>query len=143
MLNLSELLQTGLSAEVKKKVDLEDTIGNSSPYLNQYLSTSACASLAVQAAMAVTESLLPEGYLSVGRRIDLEHEIPSMLGTTVTVKAVLREIRGNRLVFDVTGTDALGTIFRGVNERVVVNRLGLDEKGAERAQHLKELKERL
>ena len=31
MLNLSELLQTGLSAEVKKKVDLEDTIGNSSP----------------------------------------------------------------------------------------------------------------
>jgi hypothetical protein len=30
-----------------------------------------------------------------------------------------------------------------VNERVVVNRLGLDEKGAERAQHLKELKERL
>ena len=78
-----------------------------------------------------------------GSMIDLEHEIPAMLGTTETVKAVLREIRGNRLIFDVTGTDALGTIFRGVNERVVVNRLGLDEKGAERAQHLKELKERL
>lgn len=143
MLNLSEVLKAGLSAEVKKTVEIDDTIGNSSPYLNQYLSTSACAALAVQAAMAVTENLLPEGYLSVGRRIDLEHEIPAMLGTTVTVKAVLREIRGNRLIFDVTGTDALGTIFRGVNERVVVNRLGLDEKGAERAQHLKELKERL
>lgn len=143
MLNLSELLQTGLSAEVKKTVDLEDTIGNASPYLNQYLSTSACAALAVQAAMAATGNLLPEGYLSVGRRIDLEHEIPAMLGTTVTVKAVLREVRGNRLVFDVTGTDALGTIFRGVNERVVVNRFGLDEKAEERARQLKELKERL
>ena len=143
MLNLSELLQTGLSAEVKKTVELEDTIGNSSPYLNQYLSTSACAALAVQAAMAATENLLPAGYLSVGRRIDLEHEIPAMIGTTVTVKAVLREVRGNRLVFDVTGTDALGTIFRGVNERVLVNRFGLDEKAEERARQLKELKERL
>ena len=93
MLNLSELLQTGLSAEVKKTVDLEDTIGNASPDLNQYLSTSACAALAVQAAMAATGNLLPEGYISVGRRIDLEHEIPAMLGTTVTVKSVLREVR--------------------------------------------------
>ena len=143
MLNLSELMEPGLSAEVKKTVELDDTIGNSSPYLNQYLSTSGCTALAVQAAMAATENMLPEGYLSVGRRIALEHENPAMLGTTVTVKAVLREIRGNRLVFDVTGCDALGTIFRGVNERVVVNRMGLDEKGEERAKQLKELRERL
>jgi predicted thioesterase len=143
MLNLSEILKPGISAEVKKTVELEDTVGNSSPYLNQYLSTSACASLAVQAAMAVTENLLPEGYISVGRRIDLEHEVPAMLGTTVTVRATLKEIRGNRLIFDVSATDALGFIFRGVNERVVVNRLGLDEKGTERAKRLKELREML
>lgn len=140
MLNLSELLQLGLSAEVKKTVDLEDTIGGSSPYLDQYLSTSACAALAVKAAMEVTEGVLPEGYLSVGRRIDLEHEVPAMLGTTVNVKAILREIQGNRLFFDITATDALGVIFKGINERVVVNRLGLDERGEERAEQLKNLK---
>ncbi len=92
MLNLSEILQPGISAEVKKTVELEDTVGNSSPYLNQYLSTSACAALAAQAAMAVTENLLPEGYISVGRRIDLSTRSPRC-STTVTVRATLKEIR--------------------------------------------------
>lgn len=143
MLDLSSILETGMSAEVKKTVDIEDTVGNASPYLSQYLSTSACAALAVKAAMAVTEPLLPEGYISVGRRLDLEHDVPSMMGTTVTVRATLREIRGNRLFFEVVGSDALGMVFRGMDERVVVNRLGLDEKGMERAQQLKKLKEQL
>lgn len=143
MINLSEILKPGMSAEVKKIVDVEDTVGNSSPYLNQYLSTSACVALMVQAAMAATEGVLPEGYISVGRRIELEHEIPSMLDTAIVVKATLREIRGNRLLFDVVGTDALGAVFRGVNERAVVNRFGLAEKGAERATQLQELRRQL
>jgi predicted thioesterase len=143
MLDLTAILEPGLSAEVKKTVDMDDTAGTSSPYLNQYLSTAACAALAVSASMAATEGRLPEGYLSVGRRLDLEHDAPAMIGTTVIVKAVLREIRGNRLLFDIIGSDALGVIFKGVNERVVVNRLGMDEKGAERAIQLKELREKL
>ncbi len=143
MLNLSELLETGLSAEIKKTVEIDDTVGNSSPYLSQYLSTSACAALTVQASMKVTESLLPEGYISVGRRIDIEHDVPAMLGATVSVRATLREIRGNRLIFDILGTDALGAVFRGTNERVVVNRLGLGDRAENRARELRELKQRL
>ncbi|HRV98970.1 MAG: thioesterase [Synergistaceae bacterium] len=143
MLDLSAILQPGLAGEVKKTVDLDDTTGTSSPYLGQYLSTSACAALAVHASMAATEGRLPEGYLSVGRRLDLEHDAPAMTGTTVIVKATLREIRGNRLIFDILGSDALGVIFKGVNERVVVNRIGLEERGTERAQQLKALREKL
>ena len=142
MLDLSAILAPGLAGEVKKTVDIDDTAGTSSPYLNQYLSTAACAALAVSASMAATEGRLPEGYLSVGRRLDLEHDAPAMIGTTVIVKATLREIRGNRLLFDVIGADALGTVFKGVNERVVVNRIGMEEKGTERAKELKELKEK-
>ncbi|MDI9370951.1 MAG: hypothetical protein QM446_08580, partial [Synergistota bacterium] len=142
MLDLAALLKTGMTGEVKKTVDLDDTFGASSPYLKQYLSTSACATLAVSAAMAVTEGVLPEGYLSVGWRLDLVHEAPAMAGTTVVVNAVLREIRGNRLVFDITGADALGVVFKGVNERVVVNRLGMEERANARAQQLKELREK-
>ncbi|NLK18197.1 MAG: thioesterase [Synergistaceae bacterium] len=143
MLNLNELLETGLSAEIKKTVDIDDAAGHSSPYLGQYLSTSACAALAVQAAMKATENLLPEGYLSVGWRIEIEHDAPAMMGTTVTVRATLREIRGNRLIFDIAASDALGAVFRAVNERVVVNRLGLEDRAEKRAMQLKELKERL
>lgn len=143
MLELTALLKAGLTGEVKKTVDLDDTFGSSSPYLNQFLSTSACAALAVSASMAVTEGILPEGYLSVGRRLDLEHDAPAMTGTTVIVSATLREVSGNRLVFDIVGSDALGVIFKGVNERVVVNRLGMEERASARALQLKELREKL
>ncbi len=143
MIDLSTILEPGLTAEVKKNVDIDDTAGSSSPYLNQYLSTAACAALSVAAAMKATEGRLPEGYLSVGWRLDLKHEASAMLGTTVVVKATLREIRGNHLVFDILASDALGTLFEGVNERVVVNRLGLEEKATNRAKQLKELRDKL
>ena len=143
MLSLSEFLEVGMTARIKKVLQMEDTIGNASSYLNSYLSTSACAALAVAAAMTITDGRLPEGYLSVGSRLELEHKVPAMLETAVTVEATLREIRGNRLIFSIVGSDALGEVFTGENERVVLNRLGLDERAAERASELHSLKEKL
>ena len=143
MLSLTEFLEVGMTAQIKKIVQMEDTVGNASSYLNSYLSTSACAAFSVAAAMQITDGRLPEGYLSVGSRLELEHKVPAMLETAVTVRATLNEIRGNRLIFSITGSDALGEVFSGVNERAVVNRLGLDEKAAERAEELNNLKKKL
>lgn len=143
MLDITSILATGMHAEVRRAVDIEDAYGNASSYLNQYLSTSACIELAVKACMAVTDGKLPEGYLSVGQRMELEHEVPVMLGTAVTVQAALREVQGNRLVFDITGSDALGIVFRCVNERVIVNRIGLEEKATARTKEIQELKKRV
>ena len=79
----------------------------------------------------------------MGSRLELEHRVPAMVGTAVTVEATLREIRGNRLIFSIVGSDALGEVFTAENERAVVNRLGLDERAVERAEELKSLKEKL
>jgi predicted thioesterase len=143
MLDITSILAPGMHAEVRRVVDIEDAYGNASSYLNQYLSTSACIDLAVKACMSITDSTLPEGYLSVGQRMELGHEVPVMLGTAVTVQAVLREVQGNKLIFDITGSDALGVVFRCVNERVVVNRIGLEEKGTARALEIQALKKRV
>ena len=143
MLSLNEYLEIGMTARIKKIVQMEDASANASSYLNSYLSTSACAAFAVAAAMKITDGRLPEGYLSVGSRLELEHRGPAMVGTAVTVEATLREIRGNRLIFSIVGSDALGEVFTAENERAVVNRLGLDERATERAQELKSLKEKL
>ena len=143
MLSLTDFLEVGMTARVKKIVRMEDASGNASSYLNSYLSTSACAAFAVAAAMSITDGRLPEGYLSVGSRLELEHKVPAMLETVVTVQATLKEIRGNRLIFSIVGSDALGEVFTAENERAVVNRLGLDEKAAERAAELHGLKEKL
>lgn len=143
MLSLTDFLEVGMTARIKKVVQMEDASGNASSYLNSYLSTAACAAFSVAAAMAITDGRLPEGYLSVGSRLELEHKVPAMLETVVTVEATLKEIRGNRLIFSIVGSDALGEVFTAENERAVVNRLGLDEKAAERAAELHSLKEKL
>ena len=54
----------------------------------------------------------------------------------------MTEISGNRLVVDVVATDSLGEVFNGRTERVVVNRIGLMDRAAERARELKEFRDR-
>ena len=132
MLNLNELLETGLSAEIKKTVDIDDAAGHSSPYLGQYLSTSACAALAVQAAMKATENLLPEGYLSVGWRIEIEHDAPAMMGTTVTVRGPPGRSRTSGLRY--TTSDAPGAVVRQLTMGVEGNRPGLEDRAVKNGQ---------
>ena len=78
----SELLNRDYGRD-QETVEADDTVGNNS-YLSQYLSTSACAALAVQASKSDGEPSA-RGYISVGRRIDIEHDVP-MLGTNVAVR---------------------------------------------------------
>ena len=89
MLDLSALLKPGLAGEVKKTVGLDDTAGASSPYLHQYLSTSACAALAVSASMAATEGRLPEGGRSVVLRPLLSKGL-LLFGVSVQDRQIIR-----------------------------------------------------
>ena len=142
MLDVAQYLSVGKTAEVRKMISEEDTVGNSSPALNQLLSTPACVSLMVRATMEAVEGDLPEGYITVGKSLWINHLMPTLMGTSISVRATLTEISGNRLVVDVVGTDSLGEIFNGRTERVVVNRIGLMDRAAERAKELKEFRER-
>jgi predicted thioesterase len=142
MLDVAQYLAEGKTAEIRKMVTVEDTVGNSSPYLTQLLSTSACVELMVRATMEAVEGDLPEGYITVGKSLWITHSVPTLMGTAITVRATLSEISGNRLIVDVVGNDSLGEIFTGRTERVVVNRLGLIDRATERAMELKELRER-
>jgi predicted thioesterase len=140
MFDLGELLKTGESCEINKVIEMDDTVGNQSVYLNQLLSTSSCVETFVKAANRITERSLPEGFITIGYSITITHEEPSLLGTSVTFRTVLKEIEGNRLVFDISARDALGEILRGTFERAVVNRVALMDKATERAEKLRDLK---
>lgn len=132
MLEILAFATPGLAHEIHKKVEIDDTVGDVSPYLNKLLSTSACIKCFVRAAIEVIDPHLPEGYITVGRTIEITHEAPSLLGAGVSFRATLREVSGNRLVFDLEGRDGLGVICRGSHERAVVNCIGLMDKALER-----------
>ncbi|WP_024821238.1 MULTISPECIES: thioesterase family protein [Aminobacterium] len=143
MFDVRNILTPGLFATVKKTVEVDDTVGNKNVHLNQLLSTSSCVQSIIEACMKTVDHLLPEGYISIGKSIEVVHEATAMLGVSLEFKATLAEIEGNRLLFQISANDALGIILTATHERVVVNHMALMDRAIERAQKLKKIRELL
>ena len=132
-------LKTGMSAIVQKKIEEKDTargIGRDS--LENLIATPAYVDLIIKAAVEVLKPNFPyqDGFITVGTNMSFSHEAPSSLGMTVSVKAILAKIDGNRFFFDIEAFDEVGRIGSGTHERVMVKLAGLNEKVKERTQLL-------
>lgn len=132
MLEMLAFAKPGLTKEVHKTVEIDDTVGNISPYLTKLLSTSACMEAFVRAAIDVIDPHLPEGYITVGKTMEITHEAPTLLGSGVSFRVTLREVSENRVFFDLEASDNMGVICRGRHERAVVNSILLMDKAVER-----------
>ena len=69
---------------------------------------------------------------SVGTRVELTHEAPTLPGETVTVEVTLREVEGRRLVFEVEARDQAAVVCRGRHERAVIDRERFEKRLGER-----------
>ena len=65
---------------------------------------------------------LPAGSTTVGAEMNVTHIKPSGLGAEITATAVLAEVEGRKLTFNVGARDAGGMIGEGVHIRYVVDR---------------------
>lgn len=75
------------------------------------------------ATVSAVEPMMGPGQSTVGVRVELDHLAPSPLAVHVTVQATLVEIVERRLDFDVSATNADGTLAaRGRITRAVVDR---------------------
>jgi fluoroacetyl-CoA thioesterase len=133
MLNILEHLSVGSSHEVKVFVTEDEAVGNFSPRLEQLLATSSCVRAFIRAAIETTDSHLPDGYITVGQGIEINHVAPSFLGTTVTFRATLIKVEGNKIAYDLSAWDHVGTVATGRHTRAVVNWDLLMNKARERA----------
>ena len=114
-------LQTGLSASVEIIVSDDDTaiaVGSGSVPV---LATPRLVALCEQAAVAALEGQIPEGSTSVGMRVQVDHLMPTKVGSSVTAEATLEKVSGRRLTFTVSASDQRGLIAAGRVTRVVVD----------------------
>ncbi|MDY5969186.1 MAG: hypothetical protein SPJ13_04115 [Bacteroidales bacterium] len=65
---------------------------------------------------------LPNGYTTVGTRMDVKHVKASPVGANVQCHSELTAIEGRRLVFHIDAFDEKGRIGEAVHERFVVNK---------------------
>ncbi|MEW6670171.1 MAG: hotdog domain-containing protein [Thermodesulfobacteriota bacterium] len=115
----------GVREMVVGAADLASYTGNTGA---DVLSTPRLVLLMEQAARLAIEGRLPPGKITVGTLIQIRHFAASPLGATIRAEAVLKEVDGRRLLFEVAAYDDVEKISEGVNERHIVS----EEKFLER-----------
>lgn len=126
-------LKVGISKTVQKVITREDTALNfGSGALDNLLATPTLAALMIEASVKLIDPLLPEGYITIGKTLEIEHEYPTKEGITVVVTAKLLEVEGNRVTLEIIATDEIGRIGAGYHERYIVAKELLMNKVEER-----------
>lgn len=115
-------LEPGLEGVLEQVVPREWTLAHYDPNLPAVFSTPAMIGLMEMAASHVIRPALPEGTITVGVRIEVDHLKAVPAGATVVVTAKLVEVNGRRLIFEVEAKSGADIIGRGRIHRHIVER---------------------
>ncbi|MFA9422176.1 MAG: thioesterase family protein [Sedimentibacter sp.] len=128
----------GLSTTHKSEGGMHNTLYSSRPTgeLNYLLSTPEILEIIIEASYKMLDPLLPTGYTTVGKYIELSHEQPTLtlLGGKISTTMTVTEVIGNKVSLDFTCHDEIGLICKGRYERFIVNKDKLMEATSKRAQ---------
>jgi fluoroacetyl-CoA thioesterase len=114
-------LQPGLVGEATVKVDNPDLASAMGSGTVDVYGTPAMISLMESAAINAVDHLLPEGWASVGTRLDVRHLAPTPPGLEVRARAELIAVDGRKLTFRVEASDPVDLIGEGTHERALVD----------------------
>jgi fluoroacetyl-CoA thioesterase len=131
-------IPVGLSTIHKREGSVREKYiySGSNDSLGYLLSTPEVLDIIIEASVKMLDPLLPPGYITVGKYIELSHEQPTLTlaGGAITTILTVTEVSGNKVFLDFSCHDEIGLICRGVYERVIVSREKLMEATFRRAQ---------
>ena len=114
-------LQPGLAAAISLLVGDEDTAVALRSGEVAVLATPRLIALCEEASLQAVANDVPAGHTTVGMRVQLDHLVPTAIGTNVTAEATLEKVEGRRLTFTVSASDERGLVAAGKVTRVVVD----------------------
>ena len=124
----------GLSATYTRNTTSSDAYSSFNTGALDYLvSTPSIIKMIIDAATSMMDKLLPSDYITVGKKIELHHEYPSLIGETITLKLRVDMVDGNSVVLDVQASDSKGIVCSGKYERVIIDKNKLLEIAYQRA----------
>ena len=114
-------LKPGLSGSAELVVGEEHTAPRVGSGRVHVLATPVMINLFEAAALAAIEHRLPEGYQSLGTRLDVRHIAATPVGMKIFASARVTRVEGRTVSFAVEAHDEKELIGDGTHERVVVN----------------------
>lgn len=104
--------------------------------LKDLFSTGSLSTMMLHAATQVIDQHLEEGVVSIGSMLQINHEEPTLIGMTVTVEAVVKQIEDNKILVAIKAFDEIGSISHGLNERKIIDLISLMKIAEKRAEVL-------
>lgn len=126
-------LRIGAQAQAEAVVEQKDTAKTVGSGLAEVFATPMMIALMEKAAYTAVQPMLPEGYSTVGIRIDALHLAATPVGMRVRAKASLVEISGKKLVFDIEAFDERDKIGEARHERFIVEESRFTQKAYAKA----------
>ena len=114
-------IQIGLRGVEEMTVERQDLASMMGNIGAEVLSTHRVVLLMELAARNAIKDRLPEGMMTVGTFIRIQHLAASPLGSRVRAEAFLKKVDGRKLVFDVIARDEFEKIAEGENEHLMVS----------------------
>jgi fluoroacetyl-CoA thioesterase len=85
--------------------------------------TPAMIALMEQTAMESVSSCLPDGCVTVGTEVHINHLRATAIGKKVSCHSILGSVNDRQLTFEVSASDEAGLIGKGTHTRYVVDKL--------------------
>ncbi len=120
-MNMEFQIPDNISGRLSLKVEKEHTakfLGSGSV---EVLATPMMIALMENAALEAVQSYLPEGWTTVGTKVNVEHLRATPSGEEVYTEALLLDQKGRSLLFQVNAYDSQGIIGQGSHTRRIIN----------------------
>jgi fluoroacetyl-CoA thioesterase len=112
----------GITTTYEKQTTISDAYSSSNTGTLDYLvSTPSIILMIIDAATDMLDKLLPTEYITVGKKIELVHENPSLIGEMITIKLVVEDLTGNSVILNIEAKDSKGLVCSGKYERAIIN----------------------
>ena len=113
-------IKIGLKGVVEITVSEKDSANNYGNEGVNVFATPAMVGIMEVAARNAVDSVIPEGFSTVGTRLDVKHLAATPVGFKVRAIAELLEVDDKRLVFKVEAYDDVEKIGEGIHERYII-----------------------
>ncbi|MDD2484183.1 MAG: hypothetical protein PHQ50_04030 [Eubacteriales bacterium] len=116
-------ITAGLSIVYEKK-EWRVKSFESSPAIDGLLeflvSTPGIIGMILEASNKLLAPLIPEGYITIGKELYLNHEEPTLIDEVVSLEITVTKVYENFVYMDIVGTDPHGSICKGNCVRAIV-----------------------
>ena len=121
-------IPVGTKGKEEQMVTFETTAARYGSGLVEVFATPAMVALMEKTCLTSVLPYLPEGWGTVGVKVDIVHTRATPVGIRVACESTLVEVDRRRLVFELVATDERGEIGRGRHERFVIDTKKFMEK---------------